>query len=272
MHLSFKDFVRENRNTLYLTFARMNPPTRGHQKLMDSIAESAGKNPYRIYLSQKCDQKKNPLLYEDKIKIVRRCFPRHSRSIYQDKNVRNILEAATAAYDSGYKNIVLLCGEDRISDFNRVKLYNDKTGQHGYYCFESIKIKSIGKRNSDTNTIEGISATILREAAENSDFTKFSCGVPTTMSDNETKELYNKVRVGLGIKEESKFKNHIDIRKNCNLREKYVSGELFNIGDNVTINETDEVVKITTLGANYVIVENANGERFRKWLDDVKLL
>ena len=269
---SFKQFVKESQDTAYFTFARMNPPTLGHERLLDTIAEKAGRFPYRVYLSQTNDRKKNPLLYEDKIKIARKAFPRHGRSIRHDPSVRNILEAARAMYESGYRNVVMVGGEDRLPEFERIKLYNGKKGRHGYYMFESIKIVSAGNRDPESDDVEGVSATNLREAAKGSDFTMFSQGLPTKMTNEDAKDLYNKVRCGLGLNEEKTFKSHVSLGEKSEIREKYVRGELFTEGDEVVIKKTDEIGTISVLGANYVIVETADGKRSRKWLDDVEAL
>ena len=49
------------------TFGRFNPPTIGHEKLMDKTRR-ANKN-YRIYASQSQDPKKNPLNFKSKISL-----------------------------------------------------------------------------------------------------------------------------------------------------------------------------------------------------------
>ena len=69
----------------------MNPPTVGHEKLLNVLARKAGRNPYRIFLSQTQDSKKNPLGYAEKIKYARKMFPKHARSIILDKKVKNVL-------------------------------------------------------------------------------------------------------------------------------------------------------------------------------------
>lgn len=270
--LSFKQYLRESQDTVYFTFARMNPPTIGHERLLDIIAERAGKFPYRIYLSQSHDNKKNPLLYEEKVKIARKAFPRHGRAIRHDPSVRNILEAAVALYEDGYKNIVMVGGQDRIADFERIKLYNNKQTRYGFYAFESIKIISAGDRDSKSSGIEGVTATALREAAANSDFTTFSQGVPKAMTNEDTRTLYNKVRKGLGLNEDHAFRSKVDFAPKSETREKYIRGELFEQGDQVVIKQTEEVATVSVLGANYVIVEMADGKRKRKWLDDVEKL
>lgn len=271
--LSFSQFLRENEDTVYFTFGRMNPPTAGHEKLLNNLREKAGRKPYRIYLSQSNDQKKNPLIYEDKVKIVRKMFPQHGRSVKYDTSVKNILEAASALYDDGFKNIVMVCGSDRLVEFKeRLNLYNGKEGRHGFYVFESIKVISGGHRDPDAKDVEGISASTLREAAQNSDFVKFAQGLPKSTSNEDSKSLYNKVRIGFGLNEEKSFRNHIKVGKTTPIREKYINGELFEVGDDVVIKENQELAKVVILGSNYVIVETNDGKRKRKWLNDVEKL
>ena len=72
---SFKQYIVEEEKTLYFTFGRMNPPTIGHGKLLDVLASKAGKNPYRVYLSQTVNAKKNPLNYVEKLKAARKMMP-----------------------------------------------------------------------------------------------------------------------------------------------------------------------------------------------------
>ena len=42
--------------------------------------------------------------------------------------------------------------------------------------------------------------------------------------------------------------------------------------DTVVVKESDELVTVSVLGANYVIVERTDGTRLRKWLDAVELV
>ena len=50
------------------TFGRMNPPTIGHQKLVDKVEAIAKKEkaPARVYLSHTQNNKKDPLNYAEK--------------------------------------------------------------------------------------------------------------------------------------------------------------------------------------------------------------
>ena len=111
---SFKSYLVEETREINFTFGRMNPPTIGHEKLMESMAKKSGKNPYRIYLSQSQDKKKNPLHFSEKVKYARKMFPRHARQIMADKKIRNVFDASTKLYNEGYKRINMIVGSDRV--------------------------------------------------------------------------------------------------------------------------------------------------------------
>ena len=272
MYSSFKQFLVEEEKTIYFTFGRMNPPTIGHGKLLDALSKKASKNPYRVFLSQSTDPKKNPLSYQDKIKAVRKMFPRHARSIMLNKNVRNAMEAASVMYNEGFKNLVMVVGSDRINEFSALlKKYNGKEGRHGFYNFKNINVVSAGDRDPDAEGVEGMSASKMRGFAQENDFTSFSQGLPKTVSNADAKKMFNDVRKGLGLKEEKEFKNHIQLETVSETREQFVSGDLFSTGDKVIIKESDEVGTISVIGANYVIVE-CDTKTVRKWIDDVELI
>ena len=89
-----------------------------------------------------------------------------------------------------------------------------------------------------------MSASKQRENAQKNDFVSFSQGVPKSMSNPDTRKLFNDVRKGMGLKEDSEFRNHLELKTVSETREQYVSGELFGVGDTVVIKESDEVDSI----------------------------
>lgn len=262
----------EEEKAIYFTFGRMNPPTIGHEKLMASMASKAGRNPYRVYLSQSQDSKKNPLRYADKVKFARKMYPRYARNIMADKKIRNVFDIAQKLYNDGYKNIVMVVGSDRVQEFEiLLKKYDGKKGKHGLYKFNKITVVSAGDRDPDAEGVSGMSASKMRAAASENDFTAFSQGLPKSVSNADAKSLYNAVRSGMGLKEQKEFKNHVQLESVSETREAYVAGDLYNVGDKVVIKETDVISKIKYLGTNYVVLET-NGVQQRKWLDAVELL
>ena len=266
---SFKNYLVEEEKTVYFTFGRMNPPTVGHEKVLDILARKAGKNPYRIFLSQTQDKKKNPLGYAEKVKYARKMFPKHARSIMLDKKVKNVFHILQKLYDEGYKNVVMVVGQDRLREFDiLLNKYNGKKGPHGIYNFSSINTVSAGSRDPDSEGVEGMSASKMRSAAAKKDFTSFAQGLPKAVSNPDAKALYNKIRSAMGLKEQKEFKNHLQLEPISNVREDYVKGNLFIPGDTVVVKNTGKVAQVKHLGSNYVIIESGNKE-YRKWIDSV---
>ena len=269
---SFKSFLIEEDKTIFFTFGRMNPPTTGHEKLMNELSKKSGRNPYRVFLSQSSDSKKNPLDYNYKVKTVRKFFPKHARSVMLDKKVKNVFDAVTKLYDEGYKNINMVVGSDRTNEFKKLlEKYNGVKGRHGLYKFNKINVISAGDRDPDAEDVSGMSASKMRKLASDGDFTQFSQGLPRSVSNNEAKKVYNEVRKGMGLKEQKHFQNKLIFEPVSEKREDYVKGHLFDIGDRVTFMGSDELASVTGLGSNYVIVEQ-NGRSYRKWIDDVELV
>lgn len=270
---NFSQYLVEEEREVFFTFGRMNPPTIGHGKVMDALAMKSGKADYKVFVSQSQDAKKNPLSYSDKIKHTRKMFPKHARNIMVDKSVKTAINAMVALYDQGYKSVTMVVGDDRITEFDvLLNKYNGQKARHGFYNFKNINIVSAGKRDPDAVGVEGMSASKQRENASKNDFVSFSQGVPKSMSNPETRKLFNDVRKGMGLKEASEFRNHLELETVSETREKFVQGELFEVGDMVVVKESDEVATISVLGANYVIVETNDGKKMRKWLESVELI
>jgi len=87
---SFTQYITEAKKEITFTFGRLNPPTVGHGKLLDSVARVASGGLYRVYVSQSQDRKKNPLDYRTKVKYIRKMFPKHARSVIMDKDIKRI--------------------------------------------------------------------------------------------------------------------------------------------------------------------------------------
>src|SRR5210317_140949 len=210
---SFKSYLVEEERLVYFTFGRMNPPTIGHEKLLNKLAANArGSFPYRVYLSQSQDPKKNPLDYKAKVKYARKMFPKHARSIMMDKKIKTPFDVMTKLYDEGFRKVVMVVGSDRVNEFEvRLKKYNGKKGGHGFYNFKDIYVISAGERDPDADGAEGMSASKMRSAASENDFPTFAQGLPKSISNSDSKALFNSVRKGLGLKEEKSFKRHLEL-------------------------------------------------------------
>ena len=266
---SFSDFLTEDTKEVSFVFGRFNPPTIGHEKLFNQLKKVARSGAYRIYASKSVDPKKNPLQFKDKIKFLRKMFPKHARSVMADKDVRNVLDIAVKLYDQGFTKVTMVAGSDRVREFDiLLNKYNGQKAKHGFYNFEgAINVVSAGERDPDAEGATGMSASKMRAAAQQNDLNVFSKGLPSNYNPTD---LFNAVRKGMGLKESHSFRKHVELPPVSETREDYVEGSLFKVGDIVRIKETNELGEIIVCGTNYVMVE-AESIKKRFWLDAIEL-
>jgi len=267
----FSEYLSEATGEITFVFGRFNPPTNGHEKVFDALKKQAGSGGiFRIYASQSNDPKKNPLKFKDKIKFLRKMFPKYARNIMADSDIRTVFDIVTRLYDQGYTKVNMVVGEDRLNEFDKLlNKYNGEKGRHGFYQFEGgVKVISAGARDPDSDDVSGMSASKLRAAANANDFNAFSKGMPSGYKGG--KELFNAIRKGMGLKESHNHRKHIQLETVSEKREEYINGNLFKEGDTVVVKESSDVGTIKMTGSNYVLVEFAKGNKKRCWLDSVK--
>ena len=257
----FSQFLIEEEKTIYITMDNFNPPAISHGNMFDSISESSNKSNYRIFVTPTNESKNNPLPYKEKVKQLRKIFPKHARSVVMDSTIKSPLDAAVKLFNEGYKNIVVLGEENEVRKTTILfEKYNGKNSRKGFYNFQSIKSINLESKGADSNR--------QIKAALNEDFTTFAQGLPKNVSNKDAKALFNAVRKGMGLKEQKEFKNHVQLSPVSDLREAYVNDGLFEQGDEVVMHKHEIVGNIKHLGSNYVIVES-KGETWRCWLNDV---
>ena len=266
---SFSDYLTENTKEISFVFGRFNPPTIGHEKLFDALKKQSRGGSYRIYASKSIDAKKNPLQPKDKIKFLRKMFPKHARNIMADSDVRTVLDIAVKLYDQGFTKVTMVAGSDRVREFDiLLNKYNGQQAKHGFYNFEgAINVVSAGDRDPDAEGATGMSASKMRMSAQQNDLAGFAKGVPARFHPTD---LFNAVRKGMGLKLENTFRQHVDLPVVSQTREEYVGGNLFQEGDIINIKESSTIGEIIVCGTNYVIVESELGKK-RYWLDAIEL-
>ena len=199
-------------DTAVFTFGRFNPPTVGHEKLItavQSVARQKGGD-FFVYPSQSQDPKKNPLDRNTKIKYMKKMFTKFSRNIISS-NAKTALDVAVELYNKKkYTNLVMVVGSDRVQDFKKLlQTYNGEEKKHGFYDFDNIDVVSAGERDPDAEGVEGMSASKMRAAAVDGDFKSFRMGTPPSLSDADTKKMFNDIRKGMKldvVKEGKKWK------------------------------------------------------------------
>ena len=156
------------------TFGRMNPPTIGHEKLVNKVraAARAHKGDPLIYLSHTHKLPKDPLEYSEKIKLAKKAFGNIVK-MSRSNTIIKVLQELEKKYDE----IVLVVGSDRVNEFDEfLNKYNGKD-----FSFDTIKTVSAGERDPDAEGAEGMSATKMRELAAKEDLKNFKTGLPRNL-------------------------------------------------------------------------------------------
>jgi nicotinic acid mononucleotide adenylyltransferase len=180
------------------TFGRMNPPTSGHQKLVDKITSLAKGADARIYLSHSQNNKKDPLDYNTKIALAQKAF---GSSVIKS-NAKTIIQVMQELQKAGYTDVTIVVGSDRVKDFDTLlNKYNSKD-----YTFDSIKVVSAGQRDPDADDVSGMSASKLRALAKEGNFAGFKTGLPRNLQSN-AKKIYDQLR---SIMEQPEIEQQLD--------------------------------------------------------------
>ncbi len=261
--------VPKTKGTLTLAFGRFNPPTVGHQKLMDKVASSSDDNDYVIIPSRSEDKKKNPLGIDRKAAIMRQLYPDHAEKIVNDAGNRTIFDVMRKAHNDGYANVRIVGGGDRVQQYEKLaNKYNGST-----YQFDNIEVVNAGDRDADSDGTDGMSASKMRKAAKDNDFASFKKGMPKAMGNEVLLAIFTELQDAMGVtpKEAAVAEDWQVAPRLClsDLREEYVSGNIFNIGDIVTHDPTGMVGEIVRTGANYLICVTEDDKMFKTWTQDV---
>jgi hypothetical protein len=175
------------------TFGRMNPPTIGHEKLVNkvrAVAKVHNGDPL-VYLSHTHNKDKDPIEYSEKIKLGKKAFGsivKMSRS----NTIIKVLQELEKKYDE----VVLVVGSDRVREFD--ELLNKYNGKD--YSFDIIKVVSAGERDPDAADVSGMSGTKMRELASKEDLKLFKTGLPRNLQ-RDAEKIMKSVRKGLNYEQ-----------------------------------------------------------------------
>jgi len=256
--------------TLTTAFGRFNPPTSGHEKLLGAAKKAAAGGALKIYPSRSQDAKKNPLDPDMKISYMKKMFPDYEEEIINDGEMKTIFDVLKTAEADGFKNVNIIVGADRQAEFeNLAQKYNGDL-----YNFDLIRVISAGVRDSDAEGVEGMSASKMRKAVQDDDFDAFKRGTPKGLKDADAQAVFDAVRTGMKQKKK-KVKESYDLweiapsldRKG--LRENYVQGLIYKIGDLVENLNTGLIGEIIRRGTNHLICVTKENYMFKSWVKDV---
>ena len=261
-------------DTLTVVFGRFNPPTAGHEKLLQQAEKVAAGGDLKIYPSRTVDNKKNPIDPDMKVSYMRKMFPDYEDNIVNDAEMRSIFNVLVTAAEEGYTGINIVVGADRLGEFeNLATKYNGDL-----YNFKEIKTVSAGPRDDDAEGVEGVSSSKQRKAVMDDDYDTFKRGLPKGMDNADGQALFDAVRVGMNKKDDKKKKDveeEIDLWMVApkldprGLRENYFRKNIFNIGDMVESLNTGLIGKIIRRGTNYLISVTEDNMMFKSWTHDL---
>ena len=170
---------------IVVAMCRMNPPTLGHEKLLDkvmSVAAIEGGQGF-VHLSQSHDSKKNPIDYYTKLQLVKTMMPDYA-DLITDSSVKNFMDMLIYHSDIN-KSLHIVAGSDRIDEYDgKVKAYMGKL-----FDYKSVTFHSAGVRD-----ISGISASKARHHAIKGKFSEFEKMMPSTAHHSDVKRVYDIVR------------------------------------------------------------------------------
>jgi nicotinic acid mononucleotide adenylyltransferase len=209
---------RDQHIVAVFTYGRFQPPHAGHASLVtavDTTAKRLGGDGYVFptsslnepkYLAgqkhaamvttgryETCKGNENPLTIEQKIYFLEKMNPSPSirfinTTICECKTISSVVEKLREA---GYTQIVMLVGDDRVEDFQR--LFNKETDMIIQGAGDKRNLKS-----AMSGAIKNISGSKVRAAAVSADIEKFRQATQIgAMTLRDVYNLMNIVRAGL---------------------------------------------------------------------------
>src|SRR5210317_416049 len=274
MKKTFKEFLAKGSKrpkAVAFAFGRMNPPTAGHEKLIEKVESIAKriKGDAIVYVSATQDKNKNPLDARTKIKYLQPLYPGVKFKPATGKT-RTFMEVLSNDLNKKYSDVYMIGGSDRVEEFKRlITKYNGQS-----YDFDKTEVMSAGARDPDAQGTTGISGTKMRLFAVKGDYNSFRKGLPTKMKDADGKKLFKDLRTAMGIKSTYGFGVQMkpvmsleDFEKQ-ELRQEYMEENVFNIGDYVENMNDCTIGKIIKRGTNYLVYEMEDGGVKKAWLHE----
>ena len=266
---TIKELLRKGvgrKQTVVFAFGRMNPPTIGHQKLIDRVITMAKrlKGLPVLYVSATQDRRKNPLSVKQKIDYLKKMYPVGIQILPATGRERTFMEILKNRFDKKYTDVYMIAGSDRVAEFKRLtKQYNGKD-----YNFDTIEVVSAGARDPDATGASGMSASKMRDFAMSNDFKSFRAGLIAGTKENDAMKLFKDLKKGMGVNEEILPPNDNEELKN--IREQYHNNEIYLMGEQIEVISNRNVGTIIKRGPNYIQYEMEDGGVEKAFLDDIQ--
>jgi len=200
MHLRELFLNEDDRSTAVFAFGRFNPPTIGHEKLIQkvqSMTKQVNGKGY-VFLSHTERTQKDPIDFQTKLSYLRQHFQADKSLSFGDIRANTIIKVMKVLQAEGRTRIIMIAGDDRVMQFQKLlNQYNGQPNKAGEveYQFDDIQVVSAGQRDPDADDITGISASKARELAMKGQEHEFS---KIVMGGDNGKVLYDKIQDQFG--------------------------------------------------------------------------
>ena len=200
MHLRELFLKEDDRSTAVFAFGRFNPPTIGHEKLIQKVQSTAAKVNGKgyVFLSHTGRTEKDPIDFTTKLSYLRQHFQADKNLSFGDIRANTIIKVMKVLEAEGRTKVIMIAGDDRVMQFQKLlNQYNGKPTKAGNveYTFDSIQVISAGQRDPDADDVTGVSASKARALAMKGQEHEFS---KIVMGGDKGKVLYDKIQDEFG--------------------------------------------------------------------------
>jgi hypothetical protein len=120
-----------------------------------------------------------------------------------------------------------------------------------------------------------MSSSKMRQAVANDNYEVFRRGTPKALDDGETRAFFEAVRQAMKIKKSKVTKENYNLWEIApefdmkNLRDNYIKGNIFKLGEKVQSLNTGLIGEVMRRGTNYLICVTEDGHMFKSWIKDL---
>ena len=189
--------MAEKLKRVVFCWGRMNPPTIGHEKLINFTIDRAKGDPWWVMAthSHTPGKKANPISYDDKIMYLKKMFPKHADRIYKGPASQTIIKVMQYLQPD-YDHVVGIVGDDQFAWLSRFLPERNGTTD---YTFDKIEVLNAGKRVKGATGAAGASSSNQKAFVEKNNLAEYVKYLPDTLTFGEKVELYNLTKTGMGL-------------------------------------------------------------------------
>lgn len=190
--IEIQEAVKKTKESVYVTFGRFNPVTKGHEEMIQYMVDKARTDGADVFVftSPIQDNKKNPLDFKTKVKYLTKFFP--DVNIYDKSDVRSMFDVLYRLKEMGYTDVHLFVGEDREAELAKsVRKYINHSDPEKNLPFANFQLPKTPPRT------KGVSGTQMRKYVVDDDLEGFQQNLPSKSTTADAKALFNAVRAGL---------------------------------------------------------------------------